>query len=117
MTFFNVCWLVVIFWVLVYVLNTFLLECSFTSVYYARFLSKNGLSIGFLHIKWYIEKCNRFFIKISGLKPNFWRVWFNMGVFLGIFGQIGSLCLLTYTLIDFFRDKHYKDQILVPVVS
>jgi hypothetical protein len=117
MGFFNGFILVAVFWTAVYLLNTFLLECSFTSAFYAKILSKNGISINVLHIKWYTVRCNRLFIKISSIKPKLLKIWFNFGVIVSIIGQIASIFLLMYTLIDFFRFKPIKDKILVPVVS
>lgn len=107
---------IVLFWLIIYAINTFLLECKFTSAFYAKILSKNGLSINTLHIKWYTVKCNRLFMKISNWRPNFFKWWFNMGVLFGILGQVGSIVLLIYTLVDFFRSKPVTQQILVPVV-
>lgn len=116
MTFFYVVVVLTIFWSLVYLINTFLIECRFTSAPYAKFLSKNGFSVNILQIKWYTVKCNRLFIKISNWKPNFFKYWFNFGVLIGIIGQIGSIFLLMYTIYDFFRAKPISKQILVPVV-
>ena len=104
------------FWSICYLLNTFLLECRFTSPLYAKFLSKNGLSINLFQIKWYTVKCNRLFIKLSNWRPNFLRHWFNAGILLCLLGQLLSVILLIYTLIDFFKAKPVSQQILVPVV-
>lgn len=104
------------FWSAVYLINTFLIEFSLTSALYAKILSKNGVSITPLQIRWYTVRCNRLFMKLSAIKPNFLKWWFNMGVLLGIVGQISSIFLLTYTLYDFFRKKPTREQILVPVV-
>jgi predicted MPP superfamily phosphohydrolase len=108
--------IVLIFWSFIYLINTFLIECKFTSAAYAKLLSKNGFSINILQIKWYTVRCNRLFIKISNWKPNFFRLWFNLGVIIGLVGQFCSILLLTYTLVDFFRYKPSSEQILVPVV-
>jgi hypothetical protein len=56
-------------------------------------------------------------MKLSALRPNFLRWWFNFGVVIGVLGQFGSLVLLSYTLVDFFRQKPAREQLLVPVVS
>lgn len=106
-----------IFWSSIYLINTFLLEFPLTSALYAKFLSKNGLSINLFQLKWYTVRCNRLFIKISNFKPNFLKIWFNLGVIIGIIGQIGSVFLLCYTLFDSFKNKPVSEQILVPVVS
>ena len=108
--------ILLIFWSVCYLINTFMLECSFTSGIYAKFLSKNGLSINFLQIKWYTVKCNRFLIRLSNWRANFWKWWFNCGVIVGVLGQFGSLFLLCYTLYDFFRARPKSEQILLPVV-
>lgn len=104
----------IILWTFVYLLNAFLLEWS---VSYAKFLSKNGLSINLFQFKWYTVRCNRLFMKISNWKPHFLKVWFNLGVIIGILGQIASMFLLLYTLFDFFKAKSTAEQILVPVVG
>ena len=116
MGFFYAFSVILIFWTILYILNTFLIECSLTSARYAKFLSKQGLSITLFQIKWYTVKCNRLFIKMSSWKPKFLMWWFNFGVLFGILGQLGSIFLLSYTLIDFFRNKPMSEQILVPVV-
>lgn len=108
--------IILLFWSFVYLINTFLIECKFTSALYAKLLSKNGISINILQLKWYTVRCNRLFIKISNWKPNFFKIWFNLGVIIGLIGQFGSILLLMYTLIDFFRYKPSSEQILVPVV-
>ena len=108
--------IILLFWSFVYLINTFLIECKFTSALYAKLLSKNGISINILQLKWYTVRCNRLFIKISNWKPNFFKIWFNLGVIIGLVGQFGSILLLMYTLIDFFRYKPSSEQILVPVV-
>ena len=107
---------ILLFWSFVYLINTFLIECKFTSALYAKLLSKNGISINILQLKWYTVRCNRLFIKISNWKPNFFKIWFNLGVVIGLVGQFGSILLLMYTLVDFFRYKPSSEQILVPVV-
>jgi hypothetical protein len=109
--------LVVLFWAAVYLAHTFLIECTLTSARYAKLLSKNGFSINPLQIKWYTVRCNRLFMRLSAIKPNFLRWWFNFGVVVGILGQFGSIFLLSYTLLDFFRQKPVREQLLVPVVS
>ena len=116
MAFFYTFSVILIFWALVYALNTFLIECSFTSARYAKILSKKGLSINLFQIKWYTVKCNRLFVKLSNWKPRFLMWWFNAGVVFGLIGQVGSIFLVSYTLIDFFRSKPTNEQILVPVV-
>jgi len=103
----------IISWTLIYLLNAFLLEWS---VFYAKFLSKNGLSINLFQFKWYTVRCNRLFMKISNWKPRFLKLWFNLGVIIGVIGQIVSIFLLLYTLFDFFKAKSTTEQILVPVV-
>ena len=116
MAFFYAFSVLLIFWTILYVLNTFLIECSLTSARYARFLSQNGLSINLFQIKWYTVRCNRLFIKLSSWRPKFLMWWFNAGVLFGIVGQVASLFLLSYTLIDYFRSKPASEQILVPVM-
>lgn len=116
MTFIFTVIVICLFWSLLYILNTFLLECRLTSAFYAKILSKNGLSINTLQIKWFSVRCNRLFIKISNWKPEFFKWWFNFGVIFGIVGQLASIFLLVYTLVDFFRSKPITQQILVPVV-
>jgi len=53
---------------------------------------------------------------MSSWKPKFLMWWFNAGVLFGLVGQVGSIFLLIYTLIDFFRSKPMTEQVLVPVV-
>jgi hypothetical protein len=101
----------IISWTVIYFLNTILLEWS---VSYAKFLSKNGFSIHLFQIKWYTVRCNRLFMKISNWKPL--KIWFNLGVLIGVIGQTASIFLLLYTLFDFFKAKSATEQILVPVV-
>jgi hypothetical protein len=108
--------IIVVFWTFIHLLNAFLIECRFTSALYAKLLSINGLSISTLQIKWFTVRCNRLFIRISSWKPDFFKWWFNFGVLFGIVGQLGSIFLLLYTLVDFFRSKPITQQILVPVV-
>lgn len=108
--------LIFIFWSILYLINTFLLECTYTSAFYAKFLSKNGLSVNILHLKWYTVRCNRLFIKLSNWRPNFLKHWFNMGVLTGLIGQLLSLALLAYNLVDYFRNKPMSEQVLVPVL-
>jgi hypothetical protein len=117
----------VLFWTFIYVINTLLLEFKLTSAIYAKFLSKNGLSINLLQIKWYTVRCNRLFIRLSNVKPNFLKHWFNCGVLIGLLGQWFSILFLFYTLFAYFRSNNkstssssstsYNEQILVPVVS
>jgi S2P endopeptidase len=107
---------ILIFWTILYLVNTLLIECSITSARYAKFLSKKGLSINLFQIKWYTARCNRLFIKMSSWEPKFLMWWFNAGVLFGLLGQVGSIFLLIYTLIDFFRSKPMSEQVLVPVV-
>ena len=106
-----------IFWSVSYLLNTLLLECSYTSAVYAKLLSKNGLSVNILQIKWYTVRCNRLFMRLSNWRANFWKWWFNAGVLVVVVGQFASIGLLLYTLVDFFRAKPQSEQVLVPVVS
>ena len=108
--------IILIVWSVLYLINTFLLECSITSATYAKILSKNGISVSILHIKWYTVKCNRLFIRISNWRPNFLKWWFNFGVVTGLIGQLFSVFLLSYNLIDFFRNKPISQQVLVPVL-
>lgn len=103
-------------WLAAYIMHTLLIEYKHTSPIYAKFLSKNGLSVSLFQLKWHTVRCNRLFIRISNMRPKFLRSWFNMGVLVGIIGQILSMVLLTYTLIDFFRAKPVEEQILVPVL-
>jgi hypothetical protein len=116
MGFFYVFSVILIFWTILYLVNTLLIECSFTSARYAKFLSKNGLSINLFQIKWYTVKCNRLFIRMSSWKPKFLMWWFNLGVLFGVVGQVASIFLLIYTLIGFFRSKPTSEQVLVPIV-
>ena len=109
--------IILIFWSFCYLINTFLLECRVTSAFYAKFLSKNGFSINLFQLKWYTVRCNRLFVKLSNWRPKFWKSWFNVGVFASLLGQLFSIVLLIYTLIDFFKIKQSSQQILVPVVS
>lgn len=53
---------------------------------------------------------------MSSWKPKFLMWWFNLGVLFGVVGQFGSIFLLIYTLIDFFRSKPTSEQVLVPIV-
>lgn len=108
--------IILIVWSVLYLINTFLLECPITSATYAKILSKNGISVSILHIKWYTVKCNRLFIRISNWRPNFLKWWFNFGVVTGLIGQLFSIFLLSYNLIDFFRNKPISQQVLVPVL-
>lgn len=103
-------------WSIIYLIHTFLLSYSHTSALYAKLLHKSGVSMNVLQIKWYTVKLNRYFIRIASWKPHFWRSWFNIGVFIGLFGQIISMLLLVYTLIDFFKNKPQSEKVLVPVV-
>ena len=105
--------LIFLIWSLIYLVNTFLLEYW---PFYAKFVSKNGLSISLFQIKWYTVRCNRLFIKLSNWRPKFLKIWFNFGVLCGLIGQVVSMLLLTYTLVDFFRQKPVNEQILVPVL-
>lgn len=116
MLFGSIFWNVTVFWLLVLFLNKLLIDNRFTSAFYAKFLSKNGLTIDFLRIKWHTVKCNRFFIKFSNWKLNFLKHWFNIGVICGIVGQFLSFFLLLYTIYDFFRAKPLSKQIITPVV-
>ena len=119
--------ILIIFWTIIYVINTLLLEFKLTSAIYAKFLSKNGLSINLLQIKWYTVRCNRLFIRLSNIKPHFLKHWFNFGVLIGLLGQWFSILFLFYTLLAYFRSNNkttssssstnYNEQILVPVVS
>ena len=108
--------IIFIFWSVLYLLNTFLLECRFTSAIYAKFLSINGFSVNILHLKWYTVRCNRLFIRLSNWRPKFLKWWFNMGVVAGIIGQFFSVIVLAYNLVDFFRSKPTNEQVLVPVL-
>lgn len=108
---------VTLFWLLVFIFNKILIDNRFTSAAYAKLLSKNGLRISFLQIKWYTVKCNRIFIKLSNWKSNFLKHWFNTGVIIGLVGQLMSIFFLMYTIVDFFRPKPLSKQIIVPVVS
>jgi S2P endopeptidase len=108
--------IILIFWSVLYLINTFLLECKLTSASYAKLLSKNGFSVNILHIKWYTVRCNRILMKLSNIKPNFLKWWFNFGVFFCLIGQICSVILLVYNLIDFFRSKPMSEQVLIPVL-
>ena len=106
-------------WSIIYLIHTFLISSSYTSGYYAKILFKSGLSMNILQIKWYTVKLNRYFIRIANYRPSFWRSWFNIGVFVGLIGQILSVFLLIYTLFDFFRIKSSnssQEPVLVPVV-
>jgi hypothetical protein len=109
----------IIIWSSCYLVNTFLLYFSPTSAWYAKLLSKNGFSIHALQIKWYTAKCNRLFIRLSSWRANFWHLWFNLGVIVGLVGQVLSLILLIYTAVDFFRTKENgnDNNILIPVVN
>ena len=107
-------------WSIIYFIHSFLLSNTYTSGYYAKFLHKSGLSMNVLQIKWCTIKLNRYFIRIANLRPNFWRSWFNIGVVIGLFGQLLSIILLIYTLFDFFRIKKsnsIQEPVLVPVVG
>lgn len=104
------------FWTALHLLNLFLIECRLTSALYAKFLSINGLSISTLQLKWFTVRCNRLFIRISSWRPEFFKWWFNFGAVFGIIGQVASIFLLLYSLVDFFRNKPVTQQILVPVV-
>jgi hypothetical protein len=119
--------ILIIFWTIIYVINTFLLEFKLTSAIYAKFLSKNGISINLLQIKWYTVRCNRLFIRLSNIKANFLKHWFNFGVLIGLLGQWFSILFLSYTLFTYFRSNNKltasssskifnEQQILVPVV-
>lgn len=108
--------IVFIFWSVFYSLHSFLIQFSYTSAAYAKLLSTRGLSINIFQFKWYTVKCNRLFIKITNKKPNLLKIWFNLGVLVGIIGQACSLLLLLYTLIDYFLKKPQSEQILVPVL-
>jgi hypothetical protein len=105
-------------WSLLGFINAILLACSHTSLYYAKFLHKNGISIGFLQIKWYTVKLNRLFIRIANWKPLFWKNWFNIGVAISLIGQVIATCLLITTLVGYFIfSKPASEQVLVPIVS
>ena len=111
--------LIIAGWSILFFLHTFLLSYSHTSGYYAKILFKSGLSMNILQIKWYTVKLNRYIIRIANYRPSFWRSWFNIGVMVGLVGQIFSIFLLIYTLFDFFRIKSSKsiqEPVLVPVV-
>ena len=114
---FYVLLLAVSFWFIIYIVHSFLLECSFTSALYAKILSKNNISINIFQIKWYTVRCNRLFIRISNWRPIFLKTWFNIGVFFCLIGQILSLAILMYTLYDSIIDKSKPSQkMLVPVL-
>lgn len=117
MLFDSIIWNVTLFWLLVFFFNQLLIENRFTSAFYAKILSKNGLTIDFLRIKWHTVKCNRCFIKFSNWNLNFLKHWFNIGVICGIVGQFLSIFLLFYTIYDFFRPKPLSKQIIIPVVG
>ncbi len=103
-------------WTFFYFIHTFLIEFKHTSPIYAKFLSKNGLSINIFQIKWYTVRCNRLFMKLANVKPKFLKAWFNCGVLVGVIGQALTIILLSYTLADYFRQKPATEQILVPVL-
>ena len=63
--------IILIFWSVLYLINTFLLECKLTSASYAKLLSKNGFSVNILHIKWYTVRCNRILMKLSNINYKF----------------------------------------------
>jgi len=50
------------------------------------------------------------------MKPKLLKIWFNCGVLIGVVGQVISIFLLIYTLVDYFREKPANEQILIPVL-
>lgn len=108
--------IVFIFWSVFYLIHSFLIEFKYTSIIYAKFLSKNGFTINIFQLKWYTVKCNRLLIRLSSNKPKFLKSWFNFGVIIGVIGQFISLFLLSFTLYDYFQPKPANEQILVPVL-
>ena len=115
MSFLNVL-LLFIFWSVFYSVHSFLIEFRLTSARYAKFLSKNGISINIFQLKWYTVRCNRLFMKLSNMRPKFLMLWFNLGVLVGVVGQFIAILLLCYTLYDYFQQKPASEQILVPVL-
>lgn len=110
--------LIFIFWSVFYSIHSCLIDRTYTSARYAKFLSKNGFSVNIFQLKWYTVRCNRSFIKLSNIRPKFLKIWFNCGAFIGIIGQFLACFFLMYTLYDSFFDqkKPLKEQILVPVL-
>lgn len=108
---------IISFWFVIYIVHSFLLECTLTSATYAKILSQNNMSINIFQLKWYTVKCNRLFIRLSNWRPNFLKAWFNIGVICGLIGQILSVFVLMYTLYDSVAKKtNPNEKVLVPVL-
>lgn len=118
--------IVLVFWSTVYLIHSLLLNLKQTSLKYAKFLHKTGFSINLFQIKWFTVKLNRLFIKLStNINENFLKVWFNIGVVIGILGQLLSVMLLIYNIIEFLsrifvleenRVDSNDEQLLVPII-
>ena len=96
---------VLAFWLLVYAVNKLLVDYASPRVSraYSTVLSKSGVSVTPLQVRWQTARCNRLMIRLANkLGHTFLKHWFNAGVAFGLCGQLASVAFLLYTLVYTF---------------
>ncbi|KAF7282586.1 hypothetical protein GWI33_002307 [Rhynchophorus ferrugineus] len=84
---------------------------------YLRLLDGLGLEIGYFNLKWKTKALNRLFLKWGNFRPQFWKLWFLLGVYVSLIFFPLSVSFLFYSAFQsFFAPKFTDNSPVITVV-
>lgn len=104
------------FWSLLYLLDSFFKSHQRLSVPYFRVLHSTGLSVYIAQLRWYTTYFNRSFVRIGSSKAQILKTWFTLGVMFGMIAMVVSMLLLSMVIINTLRQQPVEQQVLTPVM-
>lgn len=108
--------LVLGFWSILYLLDSFLKTHKSLSVPYFRILHSTGLSVCVAQLRWYTTYFNRSFVRFSSSRSQLLKTWFTLGVLFGIIAMVVSMLLLLMVIINTLMQQPVEQQVLTPVM-
>eukprot|EP01112_Ceratiomyxa_fruticulosa_P009284 TRINITY_DN241_c0_g1_i1.p1 TRINITY_DN241_c0_g1~~TRINITY_DN241_c0_g1_i1.p1 ORF type:complete len:496 (+),score=51.50 TRINITY_DN241_c0_g1_i1:151-1638(+) len=93
-------WTVIVWFV--FFVSLKLLEHYFQDSLYT-ILERLNLSVSLGHIRWRTTYFNHMILAVGGKYRQFWRIWFNIGVYVGVICMVSSVLLLGTNLLWMFR--------------
>ena len=109
------------FWCVLFILDKIVRRYRPWKSAYLQRLEEWGISLSFAHVKCYTTKFNRLFHTIGNSSKTVCRLWFGLGVLIGVVLMVSSVAVLLYTLYQFVFSRFYEDsthsrQVLTPVM-
>lgn len=104
------------FWSILYLLDSFLKTHQRLSVPYFRILHSTGLSVCVAQLRWYTTYFNRSFIRFGSSRAQLLKTWFTLGVIFGVIAMVVSMLLLLMVIINTLMQQPVEQQVLTPVM-